>query len=252
MAKKYIFFLLTGLFSLFLAEPAKAGEPIKLNIHEIQRDIDTELNTVFKNKVLDFFPIKNDFPEFFAEVEKQIPEQTELLEVYLPIASKQDLERGHYDNILNLVYFYRMPQIMHKRVPLQKLQLAFVKESLEAVYNTFERVDAPTLTDRAEWEEKMYRNLLAGKNVYIHYKKTQGALDNKYSLMLTLPLSDSHSITAFMAHYPFLAEGQIYFLSSSAYLLDNNYYQVLRWTRSVLDDFIEVIPLDMFPDSDSE
>lgn len=250
---KYIFFLAAGcLLFMEQVQAAWPQEPEKPNIHEIRRDIPKDLTAIFRNKVLDFFPIRSEFPEFFAEVEKQVPEQAELLEVYLPVSSKQDLERGHYDNILNLVYFYRMPQIMHKRIPLQKLQLAFVKESLEAVYNTFEKVDAPTLSDRAQWEETMYQNLLAGKNVYIRYKKTQGTLDYKYSLMLTLPLSDSHSIAAFMAHYPFLAEGQIYFLSSSSYLLDNNYYQVLRWTRGVLNDFIEVIPLEMFPDSDSE
>lgn len=249
---KHIFFLVCFFLTGLLARPLCAEEMQKPNIHEIKRDINAELTAIFKNKVLDFFPIRHDFPEFFAEVEKQVPVQAELLEVYLPISSKQDLERGHYDNILNMVYFYRMPQIMHKRIPLQKLQFAFVKENLEAAYKTFEKIEAPSLADRAKWEEKMYQSLLAGKNVYIQYKKDQGALDYKYSLMLVLPLSETHSIAAFMSHYPFLAEGQIYFLSASSYLLDNNYYQVMRWTRSVLNDFIEVIPFDMFPDSDSE
>ena len=111
--------------------------------------------------------------------------------------SKQDLERGHYDNILGMVYFYRMSQILHKRIPLQKLQLSFVKESLEAVYQSFARVDPPAPKERNAWEEKMYENLCAGKNVYIQYKRDKGALDHIYSIMLTLALSDEHSVAAF-------------------------------------------------------
>ena len=149
-------------------------EKEKPNIHEITRDIDAELTTIFKNKVLDFFPVKEQFPDFFEEVKKQIPEQAELLEVYLPTMSKQDLERGHYDNILGMVYFYRMSQILHKRIPLQKLQLSFVKESLEAVYQSFARVDPPAPKERNAWEEKMYENLCAGKMCIFNIKGTRG------------------------------------------------------------------------------
>ncbi|HBV41145.1 MAG TPA: hypothetical protein DEB43_00695 [Desulfovibrio sp.] len=246
---KYICFLLMFLNFSFIPYCYAGKEKEKPNIHEITRDIDAELTTIFKNKVLDFFPVKEQFPDFFEEVKKQIPEQAELLEVYLPTMSKQDLERGHYDNILGMVYFYRMPQILHKRIPLQKLQLSFVKESLEAVYQSFARVDPPAPKERNAWEEKMYENLCAGKNVYIQYKRDKGALDHIYSIMLTLALSGEHSVAAFLSHYLFLSEGQIYFLSSSSYLLDNNYYEVLQWTRSVLHNFIVVIPFDMFPEN---
>lgn len=248
MKKIFLCVLFAAVF--FNTAHAEEKETEKPNIHEITRDVDKELNTVFKNKVLDFFPVKENYPEFFQEVKKQIPPEAELLEVYLPSQSKQDLERDHFDNILNVVYFYRMPQILHKRIPLQKLQLSFVRESLEAVYESFAKVDPPTPADRKEWEEKMYGNFLAGKNVYVRYKRAIGALDHRYSLMLVLPLSDSHNLAMFMSHYLFISEGQIYFLSSSAYLLDNNYYKTMQWTRQVLNDFIEVIPMDFFPDNE--
>jgi hypothetical protein len=222
-----------------------AEETNKLKIHEITRDIAEELTAVYKAKILDFFPVKENFPDFFAEVQKQIPQSAELLEVYLPNSSRQELERGHYNAIINMVYFYRMPQIMHKNIPLQKLQISFVRESLEAVYQSFEKIAPPSFNEKKAWEEKMYEYLLAGKNVYIQYKKERGRVDHKYSIMLTLALSDNHSVVSFLSHYPFLAEGQIYFLSSSMYLLDNNYYQALDWTRSVLNTFITLIPLDI-------
>lgn len=242
---KYICILFL-LLSFPLFSPCYAAEEeTKLKIHEISRDIAGELTGIYKAKVLDFFPVKENFPDFFAEVQKQIPQSAELLEVYLPNSSRQELERGHYNAILNMVYFYRMPQIMHKNIPLQKLQLSFVRESLEAVYQSFEKIAPPVLNEKKAWEEKMYGYLLAGKNVYIQYKKERGRVDHKYSIMLTLALSDNHSVVSFLSHYPFLAEGQIYFLSSSMYLLDNNYYQALDWTRSVLNTFITLIPLDM-------
>lgn len=242
---KYIYFLFLLLNFSIISNCYAAEEINKPNIHEITRDIAGELTAIYKAKVLDFFPVKENFPDFFAEVQKQIPQSTELLEVYLPNSSRQELERGHYNAILNMVYFYRMPQIMHKNIPLQKLQLSFVRESLEAVYQSFEKIAPPTLNEKKAWEEKMYGYLLAGKNVYIQYRKERGRHDHKYSIMLTLALSDNHSVVSFLSHYPFLAEGQIYFLSSSMYLLDNNYYQALDWTRSVLNTFIPLIPLDM-------
>lgn len=230
-----------------------AEETTKLNIHEIERDIAGELTALYQTKVLEFFPVKDRFPEFFAEVQKQIPQSAELLEIYLPNSSRQDLERGHYDSILSMVYFYRMPQIMHKNIPLQKLQLSFVRESLEAAYHSFEKINPPLLAEEKQaWENKMYEYLLAGKSVYIQYKKERGRTDHKYSIMLTLALSDNHSVVSFLTHYPFLAEGQIYFLSSSLYLLDNNYYQALEWTRSVLDSFITLIPPDMLTEYNSK
>ena len=248
---KYLCFFIVLFLSINFSfiPPCYAEEEInKPNIHEITRDIAGELTTIYKTKVLDFFPVKEQYPDFYEEVQKQIPESAELLEIYLPNSSRQDLERGHYDAITNMVYFYRMPQIMHKRIPLQKLQLSFVRESLEAVYQSFEKISPPTLTEKKAWEEKMYEYLLAGKNVYIQYRKERGKLDHKYSIMLTLALSANHSIVSFVSHYPFLAEGQIYFLSSSMYLLDNNYYQALDWTRSVLNTFISFIPPDIFID----
>lgn len=242
---KYILILFLVLnFSVF-PQCYAAEETTKLKIHEITRDIAEELTAVYKAKVLDFFPVKENFPVFFAEVQKQIPQSAELLEVYLPNSSRQELERGHYNAIINMVYFYRMPQIMHKNIPLQKLQISFVRESLEAVYQSFEKIAPPSFDERKAWEEKMYGYLLAGKNVYIQYKKERGRVDHKYSIMLTLALSDNHSVVSFLSHYPFLAEGQIYFLSSSMYLLDNNYYQALDWTRSVLNAFITLIPPDI-------
>lgn len=246
----YYLFLFFALTTFSFISPCYAEEDInKPNIHEITRDIAGELTTIYKTKVLDFFPVKEKYPDFYAEVQKQIPESAELLEVYLPNSLRQNLERGHYDAITNMVYFYRMPQIMHKRIPLQKLQLSFVRESLEAVYQSFEKISPPVPTEKKAWEEKMYEYLLAGKNVYIQYKKERGKINHKYSIMLTLALSENHSIVSFISHYPFLAEGQIYFLSSSMYLLDNNYYQVLEWTRSVLDTFISYIPPEIFTDN---
>lgn len=245
----YILFVLFSLTSFSFIPACYAEEEInKPNIHEITRDVAGELNAISATKVLEFFPVKERYPDFYEEVQKQIPESAELLEIYLPNSSRQDLERGHYDAITNMVYFYRMPQIMHKRIPLQKLQLSFVRESLEAAYQTFEKISPPTLTEKKAWEEKMYEYLLAGKSVYIQYRKERGKINHKYSIMLTLALSENHSIVSFVSHYPFLAEGQIYFLSSSMYLLDNNYFQALDWTRSVLDTFISFIPLDMFTD----
>lgn len=230
-----------------------AEEPPKLNIHEIERDIAGELTAIYQTKILEFFPVKDRFPEFFAEVQKQIPQSAELLEIYLPNSSRQDLERGHYDSIISMVYFYRMPQIMHKNIPLQKLQLSFVRESLEAAYHSFAKINPPLLAEEKQaWETKMYEYLLAGKSVYIQYKKERGKTNHKYSLMLTLALSDNHSVVSFLAHYPFLAEGQIYFLSSSLHLLDNNYYQALEWTRSVLDSFISLIPPDILTEYNKE
>lgn len=249
---KYIllFFVLINLS--IISNCYAAEETTKLNIHEIQRDIAGELTAIYQTKVVDFFPVKERFPDFFAEVQKQIPQSAELLEVYLPNSSRQELERGHYEAIINMVYFYRMPQLMHKNIPLQKLQLSFVRESLEAAYQSFEKISPPSLPEKKAWEEKMYEYLLAGKNVYIQYKRERGKIDHIYSLMLTLALSDNHSVVSFLAHYPFLAEGQIYFLSSSVYLLDNNYYQALDWTRSVLHNFITLIPFDMYTEHNSK
>lgn len=250
---KYIVLFCVLINFLAISNCYAAEETVKLNIHEVQRDIAGELTAIYQTKVLDFFPVKERFPEFFAEVQKQIPQQAELLEVYLPNSSRQDLERGHYDSILSMVYFYRMPQIMHKNIPLQKLQLSFVRESLEAAYQSFEKISPPFLDEEKEaWENKMYEYLLAGKNVYIQYKKERGKTNHKYSIMLTLGLSDNHSVVSFLAHYPFLAEGQIYFLSSSLYLLDKNYYQTLEWTRTVLDSFISLIPSDILTEYNKE
>lgn len=243
---KYIYLFFALINFCVIPNCYAAEETTKLNIHEIERDIAGELTALYQTKILEFFPVKDRFPEFFAEVQKQIPQSAELLEIYLPNSSRQDLERGHYDSIISMVYFYRMPQIMHKNIPLQKLQLSFVRESLEAAYHSFEKINPPLLAEEKQvWENKMYEYLLAGKSVYVQYKKERGRTDHKYSLMLTLALSDNHSVVSFLTHYPFLAEGQIYFLSSSLYLLDNNYYQALEWTRSVLDSFITLIPSDI-------
>ena len=64
----------------------------------------------------------------------------------------------------------------------------------------------------------MYHYFLEGKNVYIKYKKVLGALDHKYSVMMNLQLSEGHNMAFFMSHYPFINNGKIYFLSSSALL----------------------------------
>ncbi len=254
-----ISFMILLSISLFFITPAYslAAKKKSVPLEEEQEpiiliDTEKELKKIFKAKVLDYFPIKDNYPIFFEEVKKQFPVNGELLEVYIPSIAKQEIERNHYDNVLNMVYFYRMPQSLHRRVPLQKLQLSFVCESLQAVYESYPTVDPPVLKEKKKWEEKMYHYFLEGKNVYIKYKKDLGSLDHKYSIMMNLKLSDDHNIAFFMSHYPFINNGQIYFLSSSVLLTDNSYYQTMKWTRKILNNFIEQIPLEYFPGMSEE
>ncbi len=254
---KISFMFLLSLTCLFISPDYSLAARKKVVEEENQEpiiliDTEKELKKIFKAKVLDFFPVKDEYPAFFEEVKKQIPTNAELLEVYLPRIARQEIERNHYDNVLNIIYFYRMPQILHKRIPLQKLQLSFVCEGLEAVYESYPTVEPPAPKERKKWEEKMYEYFIKGKSVYINYKKNLGALDHKYSLMMNLHLSEGHNMAFFMSHYPFINNSQIYFLSSSVLLTDNSYYQTMKWTRNTLDDFIEQIPLEYFPGMSEE
>lgn len=247
-----------------LAEEKKATEQALAAYHASLLEIkilETENHTLFTVIPEQFIKISHH-AFFYQEVEKQLPANAYLLDVFIPSQYEQDLNRDFYGNITRMIYVYTMPYILHESPRIQKYQLGFIKKSLLSVLNFFEPLASlkSEVSDvKFTWETKVYERLMRGQSIHFRYPThtAKNGEDEILSMLQTYPLDTVRNIGtksseavdgtgyrytgAFMSTYIFERNRQAYFISASSFITDNNYYDELMWTRNTIEDFVRNI-----------
>ena len=205
------------------------------------RFLEFENHALIPKKIPNFITIKNKHSELYSRVQSQMSRNAYLLDVYVPQAYEQTLDREYHENVTRVVYLYTMPVLLHEHKALQKTQVSFIKNALIRVFSRYQTLMGPTLERKKLWENKVYTLFMAGKSIYFEYPAA-GEESYKYSALQTFPLSSDSYAGAFVSTYIFTRKHQIYFLSASTFLTGNNYYEELLWTRDTLDTFIKLLP----------
>lgn len=203
--------------------------------------LEFENHALLPKQVSNFVTIKNKHDELYSSVQSQLPRNAYLLEIYVPQTYKQALDRGYYENVTRMVYLYTMPVLLQGRNNQKKLQLSFILQAIENVFTTYKPLPRPTLKTKLTWENKVYDLFKIGESIYFTYPKMKKG-DHIYSALQTFPLTKNLYTGAFLSTHIFTRDSQIYFLSASTFLTENNYYEELMWTRDTLDEFIKLLP----------
>lgn len=223
--------------------------------------LETENHNLFLEFPEKFIKIPHKTQLFF-DVQKQLPAEAYLLDVFIPANYEQDLNRDFFGNITKMLYLYTMPYILEENERIQKFQLNFIKKSLLSVLNFFEPLSAlknEAADTKLIWETKVYERLMRGQSIHFRYPthKAKNGEDEILSMLQTYPLDTVRNIGtksseavdgtgykytgAFMSTYMFERNQQVYFLSASSFITDNHYYEELMWTRNTIEDFIQKI-----------
>ena len=227
-------------FSYANQEKAKAKNANGVEFDDDLPILQFESQAVLLEKIEDFIPLKDKYDELYLSVQKQMPSNGYLLEAYVPQSYKQTLEREHYENVTRVVYLYSMPLMVGKREHVKERQTKFVNQALESVFATYNKLNPPKEDTKGKWEQSVYEFFRRGESIYFKYPK-KDVKNYKYTILQSFSLSENQNAGAFLSTYVFLRGNQMYFLSASSFLTDNNYYEELMWTRNTLDTFIKVL-----------
>lgn len=204
------------------------------------RFLEFENHALLPKEVSGFVTIKEEDGKLYYNVQNQMPSAAYLLDIYVPQAYKQTLDREYYEDITHVVYLYTMPLLVSEWKTVRESQLSVVTQSIESVLANYKVLARPTLETRTTWENKVYELFMAGESISFRYPK--GMKNYKYSMLQTFPLTEDRYTGAFLSTHIFIRGRQIYFLSASTFLTGNNYYEELMWTRNTLDQFIKLLP----------
>lgn len=246
--KKMNIFLFVSIFFLVLfASPIFCAHANEENKNAKEQEIDDgirflefENHTLLPKGISGFVTVKDKDGELYYSVQSQMPGNAYLLDIYVPQAYKQTLDREYYEDITHMVYLYTMPLLLPDLKALQNSRLSVVSQSIESVLANYKVLARPTLETQVTWENNVYELFMAGESVYFRYPK--GVKNYKYSMLQTFPLTENRYTGAFLSTHIFVRGNQIYFLSASTFLTGSNYYEELMWTRNTLDQFIKLLP----------
>lgn len=240
-----VFFLFTMLFSAspfyaFANKEKLSAEALEGKNYKEREFLQFESHNVLPKQVRNFIAVKDDYDSFYYKVQNQLPVNAYLLDIFVPSAYKKRLDSEHYVDVTRMVSLYTMPLLLPKRDRLHVLQLSFVTQTMDSVFATYEPLAIPTPKKKLEWENNVFDLFKVGKSVYFKYPKKE---DNYiYTTLQIFAMGEGYYTGAFLSTHVFIRDRQVYFLSASTFLTENNYYEELMWTRDTLDDFILLLP----------
>ncbi len=202
--------------------------------NEEEKSIELNLKTFnfFPSNIKNFQSVKNFYPTYFNLIKDQLPENANLLELYIPKSYSQNLEQGEYASINQMVYLYTMPFLLSDEKSTRAQQITRVIQSYKSAFKTFKKIKVDTQTDLI-WKQEVAKNYLDAKSIYFTYPETE---ENKniFSMLQTFGSEQKNILGAFITTYIFDFDYQIYFLTSTSFVLDNNFEKEYDWTRNVV------------------